>query len=243
MADKDPMTAAAEAAAREVVKVAYGDLLQPAARIVGNELGEFVSAIVVAGRGFGYLIREKYEPFILKALNNVPIEERIVPKPEVVGNILEGVTYEEEGSDIYVMFEELLSKAMHKEFRDTVHPAFSGILKRMSSIEASLIKDISAGQFFVTASGRNGVYFNIQFPLKVEDRKIFARGADVHFDNLRGMGLIQFISFSARPQIRHIEDMADAIQKLASGRSSTGSYNVRLTPLGEAFTQACIRKS
>ncbi len=115
MTGKDPATAAAETAARELAKVAYEDLLQPAAREVGAELGEFARAIMVAGRGFGYLIRETYAPFVLRALNKVPTDRRIPPSPPLLGQVLEGISYETSDSPVFQMFEALL------ELLSTVH--------------------------------------------------------------------------------------------------------------------------
>lgn len=242
MADKDPMTAAAEATAREVVKAAYGDLLQPAARVVGNELGEFASSIVIAGRGFGYVIREKYEPFIRKALSNVPKDKRQLPPPKILGEILEAVTYEDKTTEIYEMFEQLLSGAMNEDLAKDVHPAFVGIIKRMSSKEAALIKRISDGQLHVSASSMGGVYSQIHYFDGADGRASAIGSHDVYFDNLRSSGLIQFVNFSARQNFRQFEEIAQAIQRLESGRKSRTTYHVRLSPFGQAFTQACIRK-
>jgi hypothetical protein len=141
--DKDPATAAAEAAAKELVRTAYGDLLQPAARVVGAELGDFVSAIVVAGRGFGYLIREKYAPFVQRAISRVPEQRRMLPAPEILGPILEGVTYLREGTELSDMFEALLSCAADSDRSGDSHPSFPGMLQRLSPDEARLLKAVS----------------------------------------------------------------------------------------------------
>lgn len=140
MTSKDPSTAAAEAAARELVKVAYGDLLQPAAREVGTELQEFVRAIVIAGRGFGYLIRETYEPFVLKALSRV--ENKILPSSHILGNVLEAISYEPSGTLLHEMFEGLLAASMDTSLYKSVHPSFPSIVKSLSPDEARLLVHI-----------------------------------------------------------------------------------------------------
>jgi hypothetical protein len=140
MPDKDPATAAAEAAAKKLIEVAYGDLLQPAARVVGAELGEFVQTIVVAGRGFGYLIRETYQPFVLRALQRVPKDQRVLPRPEMLGPILESISYQRPDSGITGMFEALLAAEMDTKKYRSNHPSFAYILRQMSSAEAMTIK-------------------------------------------------------------------------------------------------------
>jgi hypothetical protein len=159
MPDKDPATAAAEAAAKELVKVAYGDLLQPAARVVGTEFGEFVQAIVVAGRGFGYLIRERYQPFVLRAIQRVSEERRVPPRPELLGPILEGLTYQREGSEVAEMFEALLAAEMDSGRAGQCHPAFAHTLRQITSEQARAIRiakeygEVTAVQFADPSTG------------------------------------------------------------------------------------------
>ncbi|WP_264046920.1 DUF4393 domain-containing protein [Methylobacterium flocculans] len=240
MPDKDPATAAAEAAAKELVKVAYGDLLQPAARVVGAELGEFVQAIIVAGRGFGYLIRDKYEPFVLRALNKVPEDRRIAPPPPLLGKILEGVSYETVGSHVERMSASLLITAMNSDTSANVHPAFIEVIHRISETELIILRQLekTSIQLGARPSGRSftGIGGGVILSGKVE--KI--PNADLLFDNLNSSGLISFIKqTNHRGPFRDVEHVAQAVLRLQNEARDQGQYTVVLSPFGRAFLAAC----
>ncbi|MHC2086521.1 Abi-alpha family protein [Methylobacterium sp. CM6244] len=240
MSDKDPATAAAEAAAKELVKLAYGDLIQPAAREIGTEMGEFVRAIVVAGRGFGYLIREKYEPFVLRALNKVPVEMRIAPPPPLLGKILEGVSYEAEGSHVEKMSASLLATAMDKNKATDAHPAFIDVIHRMSAIELDVLRELGRNQIYVGARPSGGSFTNVRWHVNKNDKIELFHNADLVFDNLNSSGLISFIkqARNVRP-FRDLEHVAEAVLRLQNDPRDYGDYTVMLSPFGRAFLLAC----
>lgn len=189
MVDKDPSVAVAEAAATQVVKSLYPDLFQPAAREVGAELHEFVRAVMVAGRGFGYLIRETYEPFVLRALDGIPVGRRVPPPPPLLGQILEGISYEAEGSELYEMFEGLLRTSMDAERARSVHPTFPRLIKGLGPDEArilkSLINDPISGLAFSVDSGKYRMH-RIDMPESV----VNWGEADLYIENLTSLSLI-----------------------------------------------------
>ena len=228
MADKDPATAAAEAAAKKLVEVAYGDLLQPATQEIGAELQQFVKTIIVAGRGFGYLIRETYHPFVVTVLNKIPSENRIVPDPQILGNVLEGITYQPAESEVSRMFEDLLNCTMDKTLAGLAHPAFPTFINRMSRDDAVILSHARTGSLRIHFHGdRRGKAHNC-FP-EIGHTLLNKDNSSLYFDNLSSLGLLK-------------ED--------ATGRAranGTGGFfavsPVRLTTLGGRFMDACMRSA
>ena len=229
MPDKDPATAAAEAAAKELVKVAYGDLLQPAARVVGTELGEFVQAIVVAGRGFGYLIRETYQPFVLRALQRVPLDQRVLPRPEVLGPILEGVTYQPSGSELMRMFEALLASAMDRSKPGLDHPAFTYILRQISPQQAEIIEyanqygEVLAVRFAYGSEGDP-----MQIVRSIHNWSLDISRPELEFSHLVELGVLSVPRASGPWENENFE-----------GRSHT-ELSYRLSVVGRALAMACL---
>lgn len=228
MAEKDPATAAAEAAAKELVKVAYGDLLQPAAREIGIELHEFVRAIMVAGRGFGYLIRETYEPFVLRALQAIPLERRIPPSPPMLGQILESISYEAEGSTIYKMFEELLCAAMDTNRAKGVHPAFPILLKSLSPEEADLLKRLSEGT--ITARHFRSIDWSFHpHSIELSSYEQDLESANFYLEHLEGLSLID----------SEYEENIGKFEVYRNGHLIPVYYNLSL--MGAKLMDACSR--
>jgi len=240
MADKDPATAAAEAAAKELVKTAYGDLLQPAAREIGAELGEFVRAVFVAGRGFGHLIRETYEPFVLRALAKVPEDRRVAPPPALLGKLLEGVSYEHPGSHVEQMSSALLATAMDEEKSGDAHPAFVDVIHRISAEELEILKEIERRPFEVTARPSGSSFVNLRSFVFMGASGGFVPNADLVFDNLHSAGLISFVQRPNPHQtFRDLEHLARVVAKIQHGAHTDGQYVVTLSPFGRAFLKEC----
>lgn len=194
MPEKDPATAAAEAAAKELVKLAYGDLLQPSFRTIGTELDEVVRAVIVAGRGFGALIHETYKPFVLRAIARVPADRRIPPAPELLGPILEGVTYHSVGSDVADMFEALLASSMDAKTASKTLPAFPNVIRQLSPDEVKILRFMETARincFELAATAGWDVYKidrvdTASLPIDIEEN------ATIYMEHLLTLGLIDF---------------------------------------------------
>lgn len=238
MADKDPSVAAAEAAATQLVKSFYPDLFQPAAREVGTELHEFVRAVMVAGRGFGYLIRETYEPFVLRALAKVPVGQRIAPPSSLLGRILEGVSYEAEGSHTEKMSSSLLSAAMDSERKGDAHPAFVDVIHRMSVQEIEILTYALSRPISVIARPHSRSFINIKILPETSIGSV--ENLDLLFDNLNGAGLISFLrQRTIHKPFRDMEHIAEVVMNLEYGSRQEGLFEVMLSPFGRAFLAAC----
>jgi hypothetical protein len=132
---------ATEVAKQIPVKDAYDDALRPGARQVGN-LIEDLTKIILLGLApiqFAAALQDRYRDFLDTSVRRVPEESRVAPAPQILGPVLEGIRYEPEGSPISEMFSRLLSASIDRTRIHNAHPAFSQIIKQISSDEAILL--------------------------------------------------------------------------------------------------------
>ena len=125
--------------AKIVAKDIYGDAFAPAAREIGAALGDLAHTMRVAGLEFGAISRERVIGIIGRAAAQIPTGRRLLPPPQVLGPVLEGIRYEPDGTPIAAMWEALLARSMDAERLGEAHPAFAGIIRRLSSDEARLL--------------------------------------------------------------------------------------------------------
>lgn len=132
---------AIEVAKQIPLKDAYDDAVKPAARQVGTLVEDLVKTIllVLAPLQFAGAYQDRFRDFLDKSIRRIPEKDRLPPPPQILGPVLEGIRYEPEGSPIAEMFSRLLSASMNQRQVQNAHPAFSQIIKQLSSDEATLL--------------------------------------------------------------------------------------------------------
>ncbi|MGU3388520.1 DUF4393 domain-containing protein [Methylobacterium sp. D53M] len=126
------------------VKQAYEDVGSPAARQVGATLEDVVKCVRLLGFPIQWLAiqQDKFRERLERAKSQVPPERLMLPAPEVLGPILEGIRYHVDDTPITEMFEGLLARAMDNERAEEAHPAFIQIVKSLSPVEARILKRV-----------------------------------------------------------------------------------------------------
>jgi hypothetical protein len=132
---------AKEIAKQLPLKVAYLDAIKPAAKQSGQLLADIVKTLQLALAPLQVLgaYQDRFRKFIDQSVRRVPPDKRISPAPQILGPVIEGVRYEEEGTPIDEMFSQLLSRAMDSDRVDEAHPAFPFIIKQLSADEAKVL--------------------------------------------------------------------------------------------------------
>jgi hypothetical protein len=72
----------------------------------------------------------------------IPEDRRVSPPPQILGPVIEAIRYEPPDTELDQMFSELLSASMDEARLKDAHPAFSSIIRSLSSDEARLLKSI-----------------------------------------------------------------------------------------------------
>lgn len=138
-------------AAAEIMKAVpiYQDALQPVAQEIGKSLKTIGGVINLALAPleaviYGFdKIRTKLSTDLEKRLSDVPPENIVSPKLELVGPLLEKYKYCYENEAIAKMFINLLANAMDKNQVINAHPSFVNIIAELSPDEARLIEVMS----------------------------------------------------------------------------------------------------
>jgi len=79
----------------------------------------------------------------------VPEERRVEAPLEIVGPTLEKLQYVREGSELWDMFEEVLTKSVDSSAQASIHPSFSHIISLLSRDEAWILYRLREKNFVV----------------------------------------------------------------------------------------------
>jgi hypothetical protein len=119
----------------------YKDLLQPAAKQVGNILENTVKVTRFVFAGIDYLAtkQDRWQRYLARVSEKVEGADLIEANPQIVGPVLEGLAYCDELSLTTEMFINLLAKSVDKQTQDEAHPAFAKIIQQISHDEAVIL--------------------------------------------------------------------------------------------------------
>lgn len=138
----DLATAIATEVAKQIpIKEVYDDTIKPTVRQFGSLAEDLAKTILLflAPLQITGAIQDRFRDFLDKSIRRIPEDSRIAPSPQILGPVLEGIRYEPEDSPITEMFSRLLSASMDQKQVHNAHPAFSQIIKQLSSDEATLL--------------------------------------------------------------------------------------------------------
>ena len=134
---------------KDLAKPVYDDALHPAATEIGSAAQGLLRFVALPFKFLGMTAEQlelRYARFIQNAVNKVPEEKRVMPKPEIICPLLEHVKFVfEDNEDLLGMFEELLASSMNEDSKDEVHPAYVDALKKMSGEDAKILLTLLKG--------------------------------------------------------------------------------------------------
>ena len=127
----------------EITKEGYKDLVQPAAKVVGDTLGKTTKMLLAPIRAltWGW---EKVEAVIGTGLENRlksrKKKDLHSPNPHIAVPLVQSLCYAAEEEAVREMFLNLLANSMDKNYDNLVHPCYVDIIKQMNSLDAKLFK-------------------------------------------------------------------------------------------------------
>ena len=151
MLNKDELDAITTLA-KEVVKPAYTDAVQPVAQEVGKALKTVGGVINVALAPlaimvYGYeTIKNRLNDRLEVRLSKVAPENIVSPDPQIVGPLLDKYKYVHDKEGLSDMFVNLLANAMDKDQVKKAHPSFVNVISELSPDEARLLKKIATSE-------------------------------------------------------------------------------------------------
>ena len=140
--------------APKFVDTALTNIADEPTRQMGSTLGDIW--FLVFG-GIGHLAEkkkmryafalEKYKEELHDKIADIPIENRIEADIQIIAPALEASKYCIEKEELRRMFVELIASTVDREKEAIVHPIFIDIIKRLSHIDAQLLRSLSLDDF------------------------------------------------------------------------------------------------
>lgn len=210
---------------------------------------------------------EEFKKGLTQKVQDIPPENLVAPKLQVIGPALEDAKYCLESESIRDMFENLLAKAADSRYQSQVHPSFSQIIKQMSPLDAENLKYIKPKTQLLVVEYRlmnasHGGYSVVQtnvFLANLNTTDDIPQQA-LSLAALQHLGLISirydewlkndalYTAFTKTPFYLQFKASTELFRNAIS---SLGEFDlpstlsmqkglVTLTPVGEAFYQVCL---
>lgn len=220
---------------KETIDKLYTDAFAPSAKQVGKSLEDAVKVgrlLLLPIQALGAL-QDRIEPMLDRIRQRVPEDKRINASPEVVGPALERMRYLPERSELWSMYEEVLTKSVDSEQAGKVHPSFSFIISQLSRDEAWLIGELQKRNFEV--EDKTDLVDN-RFVNRVTVRSEIPKDAlrlpdqfDLYYAHLESLSLVTWPVWNQDP-------IFESGRQIGERRNS----RITLTEFGRLFAAACI---
>jgi hypothetical protein len=252
-------------AATELAKAVpiYQDLLQPAAKELGQGLKTIAKTVNVALAPVSALVwgydqmKEFVSTRVSEKLKHTPPENIITPEPSLAGPLLESLRYTGSNETLSDMYASLLASAMDRETSAEAHPSFVELIKQMTSDDAKVMaafKIVSVYPLIHVRSemkdGSGGFIHTSHINSFDEVAKLDRpKMTPYYVDNLRRLGLIEIPVMSSLAaqgiydKLENCECAKAAVEEIEKdpGREARIQHlAVRLTPMGHLFIKACV---
>lgn len=250
----DLATAIATEVAKQIpVKDAYDDALKPGVKQVGT-LVEDLTKVILLGLApvqFVAALQDRYRAFLDTSIRRVPEPDRVLPAPQILGPVLEGIKYEPEDSPISEMFSQLLSSSMDRSRVQNAHPAFSQIVRQLSQDEATFLNSMwrllneehrfYRQQFTKDFDRETATFNNTQMEVDELPRQSlnFPENVEFYGQHLHALGVTAF--FDSAKQEPLWDDGSTGSDVIDYSRAQTGVRifkELRFTDLGVKFMAA-----
>lgn len=123
----------------------YDDAASPAVRELGDAAADVIKTLRLFTAPFqlAATAQDRFRNWLEKARNKVPEDRQVPASPSIAGPALQAMLFFEEDNPMADMFINLLSKAIDKDTKRSVHPGFVKALEHLSPDEAVLLTRLS----------------------------------------------------------------------------------------------------
>ena len=241
----------------------YQDLLQPAAKEVGEGLRQAISLALKPLKGLVWGF-DQIEAYIFSGLAtklaDVPAEDILSPNPLIAGPSVESLRFSGSSPELADLFASLLASSMHPDRAALAHPAFVEIVKQLLPDEARLLRR-AAGLSLIRSvrftSSHSGVTDGEPYFQWIVHQEYYSRVAEdagcgapelvsLYLANLVRLGLLEARSVSGGSNsladefnVPLLRDVVEA--QLQKGWDVTFEYfHLQWTGTGHRFIRACL---
>lgn len=206
---------------------------------------------------------EAFKKGLDSKLDEIPPQNLVEPKLQVVGPAIEDAKYCVESETIRELFENLIARASDSRFQTKVHPSFSQIIKQLSPLDAENLQCFKPNCKYPIVeyqlkSQKNGSYVTVQTNIFLENPNIkddFNQQA-LSLASLEQLGLItirydEWITndsvYNPFEKTSYYIDLQEQVQRkkrmlgIVLNLPDIQKGVVYLTPLGSSFYEVCIK--
>ncbi|WP_208738530.1 Abi-alpha family protein [Bradyrhizobium vignae] len=137
---------------KETIGKLYDDAISGSAKEVGKIGTDVVKTarLLLAPLQYAAAYQDRLERACERISKRVPEKRRAEAPLEIVGPVLERLQYVHEGSELWDLYEEVLTKSVDAEAQKTLHPSFAQIISLLSRDEAWILYRLRDKSFGVT---------------------------------------------------------------------------------------------
>ena len=237
----------------------YDNLTQPATKAVGNGVGDIVELVFSPFRffkdGVNLFFEHKlkvYKKELEEKEKSIPADKKIEPDFHAVSMALDNSKFCITNDELRKMFVNLIGNTMNTDKKDIAHPAFSEIIKQMTTLDAliletfrnmceqPIIKVIVQLDEEKFRQISNRIFFpqsqNTKF---YAENNIHPEKLSISISNCERLGLLD-ITYEHRLADDNLYSDYDKAIKGMKKEVSLEKGIVYLTEVGRAFIKACM---
>lgn len=230
----------------------YDNLTAPVTQSTGTGLSNIVDLVFSPFKYFNdkaaLYYQHKltvYKKELEEKEKDIPEEKKKEPDFQAVSLALDNSKFCITNDDLRKMFVNLITNTMNSDMQGIAHPAFSEIIKQMTSLDAKLLKSFEANKYqpiveIRTPKGDDGytvIYNNFFLPSAEIETTIDS--CSVSISNLRRLGLVNITYSEWLNDAKNYQAHEEYVNKFHSGNEYQKGL-VTLTPVGEKFIQVCF---
>jgi hypothetical protein len=224
---------------KQTIERLYDDALSGPAKEIGKVTTDaFKTArLLLAPIQFAAAFQDRLERTIERISQKVPRERRVEPPPEIVGPTLEKLRFATEGSELWDMYEEILTKSIDSASQASIHPSFAHIISQLSRDEAWILYRLRDRHFVVVdhfdydMTENRFIDRTIEMTELPKDELYLPDKAELFYAHLESLSLVSWPIEKQEP-----------VYAVAGG-PQTGvrrHSKMLLTEFGQLFVRACI---
>ena len=137
----------------ETIDKVYDDAVHPAASEAGKFAGRIPRLINAALAPLDCWILkrehhiEKTKQLLEENLKNADPEKIVTPEPYVAVPAIQALSYSMDSDELRALYANLLAKSIYADTKDSVHPAFTEIIKNLSPLDCRVFEFIMQSKY------------------------------------------------------------------------------------------------
>ena len=250
----------------ETINNVYEDALSPGTKGIGKTFGIisnfFNNTVLLPMQKYNLYAEDKLRQYAIqlenKAKEEIPIENLIEPKINILGNTLEALKYNFNEENIKEMFTNILISNIDNRKQNKVLPSYINVIKELSKEDAILLKkfkDNNCNAFYMIqlrckSNNSNGYKYLDKYICTHYERKENTVGFsslklnELVIDNLQRVGLIKIdfeYAFTDMPEIYNKLEKSCIPQQNDSYLEYSSTHGIfSLTEYGKNFIDICL---